>query len=60
MKLEGYTGAFHSEEQVGRAVQNLSEEGFRIVAVLDRSTQYANRFLIVAQREPEVQISVGG
>lgn len=57
MKLEGYTGAFHRESQLEQAVRDLSEEGFRIVAVLDRSTPHNDRFLVVAQREPEVRVA---
>lgn len=60
MKLDGGVFEARSVHELDQNVIAFSAEGWRIITVIDRSTAHDDRFLIVAQREPEIKITVGG
>lgn len=58
MKMDGGVFEARSVHELDQQVIAFSAEGWRIISVLDRSTAHDDRFLIVAQREPELVITV--
>lgn len=60
MKMEGMVAEVRSVSDLHNFTVSLSEEGWRIVTVLDVSADRGSgaRFLIVAQREPELVVTV--
>lgn len=51
MKLEGGVFLARSVGELDQYVISLSSEGWRIISVIDRSTQIDDSFLIISQRE---------
>lgn len=60
MKYESYLGDARSVGELDAMIGSLSRDGFRIVNVLDRSSLHDDRFLIVAQKDVDAQIHIGG
>ncbi len=58
MKLNGGVFEVRSVHELDQNIITFSAEGWRIT-VIDRSTTHEDRFLIVAQQEPEIKIGVG-
>lgn len=56
MQLDGGVFEARSVHELDQNIIAFSAEGWRIITVIDRSTTLDDRFLIVAQREPEIKI----
>ena len=60
MNYEGGLFEARSIGELDAQLRGLSENGFRIINVLDRSSTYDDRFLIVAQKDVDAQIQIVG
>lgn len=60
MKYEWAVCRYHSVGELASAIEGMSRDGFRIINVLDRSSNHQDTFLVIAQKDVDAHIHASG
>jgi hypothetical protein len=60
VKYEGAVCRYHSVGELASAIEGMSRDGFRIINVLDRSSNHQDTFLVIAQKDVDAHVHIAG